>query len=265
MATRVQETLNQILPHLRYEPTSKWIRAQSGGLAVVNTRRALLLWEPMRATPVYAVPVNDVTAQLIKSSLSSHVFDGSRLLFPHDAFLLHSTDGEVLDILVADQLFEGAAFSFADPDLNGYIELDFEAFEWFEEDELLFAHARDPFHRIDVRSSSREVRVEFNGVILAETSTPEVLFETRLPERYYVPRYAVNWDELEPTASVSYCPYKGRANYWKAHGTEIEVAWSYDEPVRGLERLAGLVCFYNERVDLFVDTLAMVRPASPFG
>lgn len=265
MATRVLKTLNQILPELRYEPTAKWIRAFSKGSPVLDTKEAVLLWEPMRATPIYAVPSSDVLAELLKSSAQPQPVVGARMLFPDDAFLMHTANGTIWDVRVADQVLEGAAFSFTDPELADYVEFDFQAFDWFEEEELLFAHARDAFHRIDVRSSTRHVRVELNGVLLAETPTPEVLFETMLPPRYYLPHDSVVWDQLQPTASSSMCPYKGKANCWKARDTETEVAWSYAEPVRGMERLAGLVCFYNERVDLLIDGVVAPRPQTPFG
>lgn len=256
--------MNQILPELRYEPTTKWIRAFSRGIAVLETREAILIWEPMRVTPIYAVPAADVLVPLVQSSAQPQQIGVPRMLFPDDAFLMHSTTGTVLDVLVAGQVLQGAAFRFADPELADFIEFDFQAIDWFEEEERLFAHARDAFHRIDVRSSSRDVRVELNGVLLAESRTPEILFETMLPARYYLPHDSVLWEHLQPTASSSMCPYKGKASYWKDRGTETEVAWSYAEPVRGMERIAGLVCFYNERVDLLIDGVLAPRPQTPF-
>ena len=231
---------------------------------MLDTREAILIWEPMRATPIYAVPASDVLVELVRSSAQAQHLETPRMLFPDDAFLIHTTTGTSLDVLVAEQILEGAAFSFTDPELADYVEFDFQAFDWFEEEEILFAHARDAFHRIDVRSSSRQVRVELNGVLLAETSTPEILFETMLPPRYYLPHDSVSWDQLQPTTSSSMCPYKGKAHYWKALDSKTDVAWSYAEPVRGMERLAGLVCFYNERVDLLIDGIATQRPRTPF-
>lgn len=265
MATRVLETLNKLLPELRFEPTTKWIRAYSKGTPVLDSKEAVLLWEPMRATPIYAVPASDVLVELVKSSAQPQPVVGAGMLFPDDVFLMHTTNGTILDVHVADQVLEGVAFGLTDPELADYVEFDFQVFDWFEEEELLFAHARDPFHRIDVRSSTRRVRVELDGVLLAETRTPEVLFETMLPPRYYLPHDSLMWDQLQETASNSMCPYKGKANYWKARDSETDVAWSYAEPVRGMERLAGLVCFYNERVDLLIDGVAARRPQTPFG
>lgn len=249
------KTLNQLLPQLRYEPTGKWIRASHGSVPVLDTRSAVVVWEPMRATPIYAVPESDVLARLAVSALPAQPPSGSRPLFPGDPFIVHTAEGTVLP---------GAAFRFRDPDLAGYIEFDFLALDWLEEDEPLAAHARDPFHRVDIRSSSRQVRVEANGAVLAESAHPLVLFETMLPARFYLPVRDVHWETLEATDSSSVCPYKGTANYWKLHGAGADIAWSYAHPVPGAESLGGLVCFYNERVDLFIDGQQQTRPRTPF-
>lgn len=264
VATRMIKTLNQLMPTLRYEPTGKWIRASHGGRPVLDTRSAVVVWEPMRATPIYAVPESDVLARLEVSALPARQPAESRPLFPDDPFIIHTAEGTVLDVEAGGELLPGAAFRFRDPDLTGYIEFDFLALDWLEEDEPLAAHARDPFHRVDIRSSSRHVRVEANGVLLAESTRPLVLFETMLPARFYLPVQDVHWEHLEATDSSSDCPYKGTANYWKLHGAGANIAWSYARPVSGAEALGGLVCFYNEHVDLIVDGRQQTRPQTPF-
>ena len=127
---------------------------------------------------------------------------------------------------------------------------------WFEEDEQVFTHPRDPYTRVDVLSSSRHVRVEVNGVTIAETAKPTLLFETGLPTRYYLPKSHARMDLLRPSDTVSHCPYKGQAEYWSLRvGDEVrpDVAWSYRSPFPESQKIAGLISFYPEKVDLYVD------------
>jgi uncharacterized protein (DUF427 family) len=141
--------------------------------------------------------------------------------------------------------------------LRDHIRFDWGAMDaWFEEDEEVFTHARDPYRRIDALRSSRHVRVELDGVVLADSRRPTVLFETGLRPRYYLPKVDVRTDLLEPTDTVTSCPYKGQARYWSARvGERVErdVAWSYPTPLPESAPVAGLVCFYDERLDVLVD------------
>src|SRR5215475_11940298 len=137
---------------------------------------------------------------------------------------------------------------------------------WFEEEEPLLAHARDPHKRVDVVASSRAVRVEIGGVLLAESHRPLLLFETTLPVRYYLPPDDVRI-ELMPSQTRSVCPYKGVAAWWSARiGDTVaeDIAWSYPSPVPENPRIAGLICFRNERVDLTIDGQRMERPVTPW-
>ncbi len=138
---------------------------------------------------------------------------------------------------------------------------------WFEEDEEVFTHPRDPYTRVDILPSSRHVRVEVDGVTVAETSKPTLLFETGLPVRYYLPKTHVRMDLLTPTERRTHCPYKGEAEYWSVRVGEAvhrDLAWSYRAPLPESQRIAGLISFYNERVDLHVDGVAQERPQTPF-
>jgi uncharacterized protein (DUF427 family) len=168
-----------------------------------------------------------------------------------------------VDLATADETREAVAFRLADPDLDGYVVLDFNGFDsWYEEDERNLGHARDPFHRIDILHSSRHVRVELDGETLAETNRPRLLFETSLPMRVYMPREDV-LSELRPSEKQSYCAYKGGASYWSldAAGTEREdLAWSYEKPLREAAEITALVAFFNEKVDLIVDGERSERP-----
>jgi uncharacterized protein (DUF427 family) len=138
---------------------------------------------------------------------------------------------------------------------------------WFEEDEEVFVHPRDPNTRVDILPSSRRVVVEIDGVVVADSTHARVLFETRLPPRWYIPKTDVRMDLLTPTNTVSLCPYKGQAEYWTAHVGDrdaVDIAWSYPTPLPESERIAGLVSFYNEKVDLIVDGERLERARTKF-
>ena len=149
-------------------------------------------------------------------------------------------------------------------ELRDLIRFDWQAMDaWFEEDEEVYTHPRDPYSRVDILESSRRVRVEIEGTVLAESSHPHVLFETGLPPRRYLAKVDVRMDLLVPTPSVSHCPYKGQAEYWSAKvGDRLidDVAWSYRTPLPESEKVAGMIAFYNERVDLVIDDERQERP-----
>lgn len=138
---------------------------------------------------------------------------------------------------------------FDDPDLAGLVHVPFDAADrWLEEDEVILGHARDPFARIDVRHSSRHIRVEKDGQLLAETRRPLLLFETGLPTRYYIPLEDVT-APVEPSDRHSTCPYKGVASYYTVGGHK-DIAWYYPEPLQGVEPVKDLVAFWNERTEI---------------
>jgi uncharacterized protein (DUF427 family) len=152
--------------------------------------------------------------------------------------------------------------------LRGYVSFDWDSMEaWYEEDEEIFVHARDPHKRVDVLAGSRHVRVEIAGTTVAETRRPVLLFETGLPTRYYIPQEDVRMDLLEPTSQTTRCPYKGVASYWSAQvGDRVanNVVWSYAAPIPECPKIAGLLCFFNERVELYVDGELQPRPLTPW-
>ena len=138
---------------------------------------------------------------------------------------------------------------FDDPELAGLVYVPFEAADrWLEEDEVMLGHARDPFARIDIRDSSRHVRVEKDGALLAESTRARLLFETGLPTRYYLPLEDVV-AELQPSERRTVCPYKGVASYYTVGGHR-DIAWYYPDPLQGMEPIAGRVAFWNERTTI---------------
>jgi uncharacterized protein (DUF427 family) len=204
-------------------PSARRVRAMVDGRVVVDTTRAVYVWEHP-AYPQYYLPVEDVDPDLVAS---------------------------------------GKARS------DGLLRLDWDAVDsWFEEDEEIFGHPRSPYHRVDALRSSRHVRVELDRVVLAESSSPVLLFETALPTRYYLSRTDLNMGALEHSDTKTLCPYKGRtSDYWAVRtpaGVFPDLAWSYAFPLPAVAAIAGLVAFYNEKVDLYVDGHALERPVTPF-
>ncbi len=153
--------------------------------------------------------------------------------------------------------------------LSGTVRFEWDALDaWYEEDEQVFVHPRSPYTRVDALRSTRTVRVELDGIVLAESSAPVLVFETGLPTRYYLDRTAVDFTRLIRTGTVTACPYKGTtSDYWsvRAGGTvAADLAWSYSFPTRQLLPIAGLIAFYNEKVDLFLDGQQLERPRTHF-
>jgi uncharacterized protein (DUF427 family) len=257
MSTRMNEAMSRQRSELRHEPTEKRIRAMLGDRVVVDSTRALLVWEPRRIVPAYAVPLEDVRADLVP--VASGEPGGPELLHPGIPFTVHSTAGESLSVSADGRVRAEAAFRPADPDLAGYVLLDFDAMDrWYEEDEPVFSHPRDPYHRVDIRASSRHVLVEDDGHLLADTTRAVLVFETSLPTRFYIPREDIV-TALRPSARTTYCPYKGEANYWSTD-TRRDIAWTYRQPLPDATGLAGLIAFYDDPMDVTVDGVRRQRP-----
>jgi uncharacterized protein (DUF427 family) len=242
---------------IRLEPWPRWVRGEVGGVTAVDSKRVQLLLEPKRL-PVYYVPSEDVRMDLLERG---DVSDEPTARGPKT--LWHLT--------VGDRRVENAAWTHDEPPpgleaLRDLIAFRWDAMDhWFEEDDEVFVHARDPYHRVDVLRSSRHVRVELHGVTVAETSRPRLLFETNLPTRYYIPRMDVRMEVFTPTDTRTRCPYKGEAVYWTADvdGERFDdVAWSYPTPIPECPKIEGLVAFYNERADIYVDGELQERPSN---
>lgn len=191
MSLRMRDALMRALDEFRYEPTEKRLRVMLGDHTVLDSTRALLVWEPRRMVPSYAAPVEDVRADLVAASDSAPPSEGGvspdAILHPGIPFSTHSTAGDALSVRAAGETREAAAPRPAAPDLADYVVLDFGAFDaWYEEDGRVVSHPRDPFHRIDILESSRRVRIELDGQVLAESSRPLLLFETGLPVRSHL-------------------------------------------------------------------------------
>ena len=258
----MRDVLGGALPSLRYEPTDKQLRVYLNGAPVADTVNGLLVWEPRRVVPTYAVPEADVSARLEPVGRVDDVAD-LPILVPTNPFTAHSCTGEIFDVVLDAATRPSAAFRPDDPDLTGYVTFDFSAFDWREEDEPIVAHPHDPFKRIDILVGSRHVRVESDGLLLAESSRPLLLFETGLPTRFYLPPADIAVDLLS-SETVSDCAYKGRASYFSVPGGRSDIAWTYRDPLREAEPVRDHIAFFNERVDIVVDGGRRERPVTPF-
>jgi uncharacterized protein (DUF427 family) len=154
----------------------------------------------------------------------------------------------------------GAAWSYPESpieQLRGLVRLDWDAMDaWFEEDEPVYTHPRSPYTRVDALVSSRHVRIEVDGTVVADSHRPVIVFETGIPPRFYLPLTDVRQDLLRPSSTQTRCPYKGTAEYYSVEvGGKVhaDLVWTYRSPMPESTKIAGLVCFYDERVDLYVD------------
>ena len=241
---------------VRAEPGRKRVRVYLTGELVADTKHPVLVWE-WPYFPVYYIPVADIRAELIPSGATDH--SPSR------------GDAEIYDVKVSGGTAGGAARRYPDSpleDLREAVRLDWAAMsEWFEEDEPVYTHPRDPYTRVDILASSRHVRVEVDGVTVAESQQPRILFETGLPPRYYLPLTDVRMDLLRPSATESHCPYKGTAAYWSVDSSQQvhdDIVWIYRTPLPESQKIAGLACFYDEKVDVYLDGDLQARPATHF-
>jgi uncharacterized protein (DUF427 family) len=247
------------LAALRIERAERRIRGFFAGQLVVDSRDALRVFEPRRL-PVYYFPTGELRMDLLK---------------PTQHTLESGTESGTLrwDLEVEGRVVQNAAWGFDDPDGERAALRDHVAFywnqmdSWFEEDDEVFVHPRDPYHRVDVLNSSRHVKVVVEGEVVAETRRPRLLFETGLPTRYYFSKLDVRLELLEPTDSVTACPYKGQARYWSVRvGDRVlkDLVWSYPTTIPECPKIENLLSFYNEKVDLYVDGELQVRPRTPW-
>jgi uncharacterized protein (DUF427 family) len=240
--------------HIEISP--RRVRAYLDNQLVADSEKVLLVYETKRP-PVYWFPTADVRMdRLALKEPAAGASSGTEHW--------RSNTGRIED---------NVAWSYSEPrgalaPLEGHIAFYWNAIDrWFEEDEEIFVHPRDPYTRVDTVHSSRHVRVEVGGEVIAETRRPVVLYETGLPTRYYIPKLDVRMDLLESTRTVTHCPYKGDAVYWSlkvGSTTYPDFVWSYPRPIPEIPKIEDLLCFYNEKVDIYVDGVKQERPVSPF-
>ena len=253
----MQDLLGQARTQLRHEPIERRVRAALGGATVVDSTRALLVWEPRRVVPSYAVPEGDIDSMLPRSPGGGAAVAG--VLHPGIPFAVHTADGE--PVAVAGRA--GAGFRLADPDLAGFVALDFHAFDaWHEEADPVLGHPREPFHRVEVRRTDRRVRIELDGEVVADSTRARLVYETSLPMRFYLPREDLRV-ALQPSATRTYCPYKGEASYFAfelAGERREDLLWSYASPLPDVAEVAGLVACWDDRFDVLLGGERRARP-----
>ena len=241
---------------LRVEHGRKRIRAYLGGELAADTISPLLVWE-VPYYPAYYIPVGDILADLGPTGAIDHSPSrGDAVRFDL------RTPGATA--AAAARRYRGSPVE----ELRQAVRLDWDAIdEWLEEYEPVYTHPRDPYTRVDILASSRHIRVEVDGVTVAESSQPRILFETGVPQRHHLPLTDVRLDLLRPSATQTHCPYKGTASYWSLDaGAAVheDFVWIYRSPLPESQKIAGLACFYNEKVDLYLDGLLQERPHTKF-
>src|SRR5258707_9710479 len=233
----------------RWEDSRRRVRVVFAGITVADSMHVMLLHECGRL-PVFYFPLEDVRMDLLEAT-------------EHRSFSPLKGEASYWTVRGGSRVAEDAAWSYPSPlpggpPIKGYLAFYWHQMDgWYEEDEQVFAHARDPYKRVDILPSSRHVRVVLAGVTIADSRHPRLLLETGLPTRYYLPEQDVCMDLLEPTATATRCPYKGQASYWSTTiGDRVfkDIAWSYRDPLPACSPINSLLCFFNERVEaIYVD------------
>jgi uncharacterized protein (DUF427 family) len=237
---------------LYLEPTPRRVRAVVGGETVADSRAAFMLHEA-GLQPIYYFPSRDIRSELLEAS---------------DRVTRCPKKGEASywTIRAGETVVDAGAWYYSEPLPGAEWLRDLVAFyfdrmdHWYEEDEEIFVHPRDPYHRVDVVASDRVVRVSLDGTLLAESARALALFETGLPTRWYIPVEDVVV-ALSPSDTITRCPYKGAAGYYSV-GESKDLVWYYADPLPEVGRIARLVCFFNEKVDLSLDGTEVERPVT---
>ena len=244
---------------LYLEPTPKRIRVEVGGETIADSRRASMLHEGGQQ-PIYYFPPQDVRADVLEPS-DRHTHCPKK------------GDASYHTIRAGGEVVEAGAWYYPDPlpgtpPIKDLIAFYFDRMgRWLEEDEEIGVHPRDPYHRIDVLTCARQIRISLGGAVLAESERALALFESNLPVRWYIPAQDVS-AELVGSDTVTHCPYKGEARYHSVSAPEgddgTDLIWYYDEPRDEVARIRGRLCFFNEKVDIELDGEPQDRPASPW-
>lgn len=242
-----------------FEPTQRHIRVKFNDHIIADSRQVMFLRD-VGYSYVYFFPEADVR---------------SEFLIPTDHTTHSGLKGDTIHwtVRVGDREAVNAAYAYPEvkenrPDMRGYIAFEWNAMDaWFEEDEQVLGHPRDPYHRVDVLKSSRHIQVMVDDVVVADTQRPWLVFETGLPVRYYIPQDDIRMEYLSPTETHTICPYKGRADYWSivVNGKTYEDhVWAYPHPFPEALKAQGALAFYNEKLDIYVDGALEEKPRTVF-
>lgn len=219
------------------------IRGTLAGQTIVDSERAMLLHES-NIFPVLYFPADDVSTDLLtKTDLSTHCpFKG---------------DASYWTVSVGDTVADSAAWGYETPIesaswLQGYVAIEWNRMDhWFDEDDEIFGHIRDPYHRVDARPTSRHYQVHIDGQLVADTANAFVISETGGDNRIYIPPADVRTEQLTESETATHCPHKGDTVYWHHPETDShDVAWSYPAPLEEATRVAGHFAFDGPNVEL---------------
>ena len=240
----------------RVEPAPRRVRGYLGNELVFDTTSARYVWE-VPYYPQYYVPLADVRAEHLRDE--NHP---QKVQFGPSRTYSLVGDGQTRESAV--RVFDAEG----DGPVAGLVRFEWAALTWFEEDEPIYGHPRNPYVRVDALRSHRHITVELDGVVLADTDGPVLLFETGLPTRYYIDATDVAFEHLEPSDTQTLCPYKGvTSGYWSVRtGNTVhpDLAWTYHYPLPAVAQIAGMVAFYNEKLDIEVDGVRLARAKSHF-
>lgn len=269
MATNLSELQDELLAQLRIHPTVKRVRALIDDQTVLDSRRALLVWEPNRVVPTYAVPRDDVRGTISDAAPTPYNAESvpDAVWDPRVPFAVRTTPGQSVSIAAESGGPTVAGFVADDPDLEGYVIVDFQGFtRWREDEDDIISHPHDPYARIDIRQTAQHLELALDGVAIADTHRAKALYETHLPVRYYLPPQDV-LVALKPSSTVTSCAYKGRALYYSpvAAGKVLtDLAWSYPDPLIDALEVKDLIAFFDEKIDVTIDGEPRPRPTTPW-
>jgi uncharacterized protein (DUF427 family) len=245
---------------LYLDPSPKRVRVVVAGETIADSTDAMLLHESGHQ-PIYYFPPADVRSEFLEPS-DRHTHCPKK------------GDASYYTIRVGDHVVDAGAWYYpepipgAPPLLKDMVAFYFNRMDhWYEEAQEILGHPRDPYHRIDTIRSDRVVRVSLDGELLAQSDRAVALFETNLPVRWYLPAEDVR-ASLEPGDTVTRCPYKGLASYYSVKlsngGDGKDLVWYYPTPLEEASKVEGMLCFFNERVDIELDGELQERPESPW-
>jgi uncharacterized protein (DUF427 family) len=245
---------------ITFEGSPRRVRVKFNGETIADSSAAHLLFET-RHLPIYYLPRGDVRMDLLRAT-------------EHHTYCPYKGTAAYWSIAVGDRVSENAVWGYPEPFAEVAAIQDYVAFywdrvdHWFEEDDEIFVHARDPYKRVDVVNSLRPLQVIVGGETIADTRRARFLFETRLPTRYYIPPEDVRMDLLVPSEKVTSCPYKGTARYYSVKvGDQVfpDIVWCYPDPIPECPKIKGYLCFFNEHVDdTRLDGVSVPRPVTPW-
>ncbi|KAK3048124.1 hypothetical protein LTR09_010463 [Extremus antarcticus] len=254
-------------------PTPRKIQILFNGVYIIRTINASYVWEhPLSPWTKRFYPQLYVPESELEESSKAQDFSfkaGSEIKSDNGnaiatQYTIKVGDKSTDQIIVFSSNLSGKA-----EELQGLVKINFDSMtQWFEEDTPIHVHPKDPFKRIDILASTRTIKVSVSGKQIAYTETAIHLYETGLPARFYIPLTSIDPTVLRPSTTRTKCPYKGEAEYYSVEidgKLHEDLFWYYTRPTVESSKVEGLVCPYNERVDIELDGVKLERPKTHFG